>query len=57
MGNFLTPITTRIRNTRKGVKAPQGMEISMKADGTGGAVPETNPSPAGSLSKVNYNKK
>ena len=41
MSNFLTPITTRVRNAREGVGLPQGMEISMNADGTGGAVPET----------------
>jgi hypothetical protein len=46
MSNFLTPITTRVRNAREGVGLPQGMEISMNADGTGGAVPEKNPSPA-----------
>ena len=46
MGNFLTPITTRIKNAREGVGLPEGMEISMNADGTGGAVPEKNPVPA-----------
>jgi|TARA_B110000459_G_scaffold171123_1_gene191672 hypothetical protein len=46
MGNFLTPITTRVRNAREGVGTPDGMEISMNADGTGGAVPDSNPSPA-----------
>tara|TARA_R110000822_G_scaffold41553_9_gene113096 strand:- start:341 stop:580 length:240 start_codon:yes stop_codon:yes gene_type:complete len=46
MGDFLTPITTRIKNTRKVVEFPKGMEISVNADGTGGALPETNPSPA-----------
>jgi hypothetical protein len=46
MGNFLTPITTRIKNAREGMGLPQGMEISMNADGTGGSVPEKNPSPA-----------
>jgi len=40
------PITTRINRARVGLTAPQGMEISMNADGSGGAVPETNPSPA-----------
>ena len=46
MSNFLTPITTRVRNAREGVGLPQGMEISMNADDTGGAVPEKNPAPA-----------
>ena len=46
MSNFLTPITTRIRNAREGVGLPQGMEISMNADGSGGSVPEKNPAPA-----------
>ena len=46
MGNFLTPITTRIKNAREGIGLPEGMEISMNADGTGGAVPEKNTSPA-----------
>ncbi len=40
------PITTRVRNAREGVGLPQGMEISMNADGSGGAVPEKNPAPA-----------
>ena len=46
MNNFLTPITTRVKQAREGFSAPKGMEISMNADGSGGAVPETNPSPA-----------
>ena len=40
------PITIRVRKARGNVKAPEGMEISMNADGSGGAVPEKNPSPA-----------
>jgi len=40
------PITTRVAKAMCGVKAPKGMEISMNADGSGGAVPERNPSPA-----------
>ena len=40
------PITIRVRKARSNVKAPEGMEISMNADGSGGAVPEKNPSPA-----------
>ena len=40
------PITIRVRNARSNVKLPEGMEISMNADGTGGAVPEKNPAPA-----------
>ena len=39
MGNFLTPITTRIKNAREGVGFPEGMENTKKADCTGGAVP------------------
>ena len=46
MGNCLKPITTRVRNARSGANMPKGMEISMNADGSGGAVPEVNPSPA-----------
>ena len=46
MDNFLTPITTRIKNARSGNSFPDGMEISMNADGSGGAVPEKNLSPA-----------
>ena len=42
MGNCLKPITTRVRNARSGVNMPKGMEISMNADGSGGAVPEVN---------------
>jgi hypothetical protein len=41
-----TPITTRIRQARKGVEFPQGMKISISADGTGPIVPDVNPSPA-----------
>ncbi len=40
------PITIRVRNARSNVKLPEGMEISMNADGSGGSVPEKNPSPA-----------
>jgi hypothetical protein len=40
------PITTRIRKARVGITMPQGMEISISADGSGKAIPETNPSPA-----------
>ena len=40
------PITIRVRKARSNVKVPEGMEISMNADGSGGAVPEKNPSPA-----------
>ena len=40
------PITIRVRNARSNVKLPEGMEISMKADGSGGSVPEKNPAPA-----------
>lgn len=40
------PITIRVRNARSNVKPPEGMEISMNADGSGGSVPEKNPSPA-----------
>mgnify|MGYP003627678153 CR=1 FL=1 len=40
------PITIRVRKARSSVKVPDGMEISMNADGSGGAVPEKNPSPA-----------
>ena len=43
------PITIRVRKARSNVKAPEGMEISMNADGSGGAVPEKNPSPAKKL--------
>jgi|TARA_B110000902_G_C13782276_1_gene388759 hypothetical protein len=46
MGNFLKPITMRVRDARNGISMPKGMEISMNADGSGGAVPEVNPSPA-----------
>ena len=46
MGNCLKPITTRVRDARNSVSMPKGMEISMNADGSGGAVPEVNPSPA-----------
>jgi len=45
------PITTRVSKARCGVKAPKGMEISMNADGSGGAVPERNPSPAKQLKR------
>ena len=34
------PITIRVRNARSNVKLPEGMEISMNADGSGGSVPE-----------------
>jgi len=40
------PITIRVRKARSNVKVPEGMEISMNADGSGGAVPEKNPAPA-----------
>tara|TARA_B110000483_G_scaffold149894_1_gene178539 strand:+ start:3208 stop:3531 length:324 start_codon:yes stop_codon:yes gene_type:complete len=40
------PITIRVRSARSNVKPPEGMEISMNADGSGGAVPEKNPAPA-----------
>ena len=40
------PITTRVAKARCGLSSPKGMEISMNADGTGGAVPDSNPSPA-----------
>ena len=40
------PITIRVRNARGNVKLPEGMEISMNADGSGGPVPEKNTSPA-----------
>lgn len=40
------PITNRVAKARTGLTAPKGMEISMNADGSGGAVPEHNPSPA-----------
>lgn len=40
------PITIRVRKARGNVNPPEGMEISMNADGSGGAVPEKNPSPA-----------
>jgi hypothetical protein len=40
------PITIRVRNARSNVKLPEGMEISMNADGSGGSVPEKNTSPA-----------
>ena len=40
------PITIRVRNARSNVKPPEGMEISMNADGSGGSVPEKNPAPA-----------
>ena len=40
------PITTRVAKARCGLSSPKGMEISMNADGSGGAVPESNPSPA-----------
>jgi len=40
------PITNRVRNARNGTVFPKGMEISMNADGSGGAVPESNLSPA-----------
>jgi len=45
------PITTRVAKARCGVKAPKGMEISMNADGSGGAVPERNTSPAKQLKR------
>lgn len=44
------PITTRVSKARCGLTAPKGMEISMNADGSGGAVPERNPSPAKQMS-------
>ena len=40
------PITNRVAKARNGLAVPKGMEISMNADGSGGAVPERNPSPA-----------
>lgn len=40
------PITSRVKSARAKIKFPKGMEISISADGTGPAVPETNPSPA-----------
>ena len=40
------PITTRVAKARVGLTPPEGMEISMNADGSGGAVPERNSSPA-----------
>ncbi len=48
------PITSRVKNARAKVKFPEGMKISISADGTGPAVPETNPSPA---KKCGCNKK
>jgi len=48
------PITTRVSKARCGLTAPKGMEISMNADGSGGSVPERNPSPA---KKYSCNKK
>ena len=45
------PITTRVSKARCGLTAPKGMEISMNADGSGGAVPERNPSPAKQLKR------
>jgi hypothetical protein len=40
------PITTKIREARVGLTAPEGMEISISPDGTGAAVPEYNQDPA-----------
>ena len=40
------PITTRVAKARCGSTPPEGMQVSMNADGSGGAVPERNPSPA-----------
>jgi len=45
------PITTRVAKARVGLTPPQGMEISMNADGSGGAVPEQNTSPAKQLKR------
>lgn len=45
------PITNRVAKARTGLTAPKGMEISMNADGSGGAVPERNPSPAKQLKR------
>lgn len=42
----MKPITTRIKEARQTVKLPKGMEISVSADGHGGAVPEYNTDPA-----------
>ena len=46
------PITTRVSKARCGLSSPKGMEISMNADGSGGAVPDRNPSPAKKLRKA-----
>ena len=45
------PITTKIRKARVGLTLPQGMKISISADGSGKAIPETNTDPAGSKKK------
>jgi len=45
------PITTRVSKARCGLSSPKGMEISMNADGSGGAVPDRNPSPAKQLKR------
>tara|TARA_R110002060_G_C2034951_1_gene93589 strand:- start:394 stop:564 length:171 start_codon:yes stop_codon:yes gene_type:complete len=40
------PITTKIREARVGLTAPEGMKISISPDGTGAPVPEYNQDPA-----------
>ena len=41
-----TPITTKIREARAGLTAPEGMKISISPDGAGAAVPDYNTDPA-----------
>jgi len=38
----MKPITSRIKVSRSKISFPKGMEISIGADGGGGAVPEYN---------------
>jgi hypothetical protein len=42
----MKPITQRIKESRSNTKLPKGMEISIGADGSGGAVPEYNKDPS-----------
>jgi hypothetical protein len=42
----MKPITTRVTESRSNASYPKGMEISIGADGSGGAVPEYNQDPA-----------
>jgi hypothetical protein len=42
----MKPITTKIKEIRAKISFPKGMKISIRADGSGGIIPEYNTDPA-----------